>query len=141
MIIRGIGYRAYIISNDYSGVALNKPDNIGFVQQDSVSRSEASCLWNQISSLELVFSRYLIIRAGHTTDYYLGVPSSIGVKVCKKDRKLCIFGSAKAGVYSLSRDIIKYRQPSVYTGRGIREKQGVFIRKAGKKDKQKGKSF
>ena len=37
--------------------------------------------------------------------------------------------------------IKNYRQPSVYTGRGLRTKKGVLVRKAGKKDKQKGKAF
>jgi ribosomal protein L6P/L9E len=113
MIIRGIGYRAYFIIND-----------IPFHNNN-----------------EYKFSKYLLIRAGHTSDLYLGISNSINVKISKKDRKLVIYSHSKEEVSSIYSKIIKYREPSVYTGRGIRTKGKKVIRKAGKKDKQKGKSY
>src|SRR5688572_13650154 len=112
MIIRGIGYRAYYIIND-----LNLNDG------------------------EFKFSKYLLIRAGHTADLYVGIPDNIFIKINKKDRKLVISGNSKILVTSIHSKIINYRGPSIYTGRGIRTKGSIPVRKAGKKDKQKGKSY
>ncbi len=114
MIIRGIGYRAYYIVNDnYS----NTIDN------------------------EFSYSKYLLIRAGHTSDLYVGLPNNIHIKISKKDRKLVVFGPSKGLVSLIHNNIINYRKPSVYTGRGIRTKGNKPMRKAGKKDKQKGKAY
>jgi ribosomal protein L6P/L9E len=113
MIIRGIGYRAYYISNDL-------------------------CINND---QEFLYSKYLLIRAGHTSDLYIGLPKTISIKISKKDRKLVIYGPSKILVSAIHKKIVTYRKPSVYTGRGIRTKGSKPIRKAGKKDKQKGKAY
>jgi ribosomal protein L6P/L9E len=112
LIIRGIGFRAKFVINDVED-----------------------------KNNEFQFSKYLIIRAGHTTDLYVGIPPNINIKISKKDRKLVIFGRSKVAVMALYKKISNYREPSAYTGRGIRTKGTKPIRKAGKKDKQKGKSF
>jgi len=82
-----------------------------------------------------------VVRAGHSTDLYLPLPNDIFAKTSKKDRKLVIYGFDKQQVNNLARVIFNYRPPSVYTGRGIRRKHLKPIRKAGKKDKQKGRVF
>jgi ribosomal protein L6P/L9E len=87
------------------------------------------------------YAKYLIINAGHTENLHQSLPVTLRSKTTKKDRKLTIFSSFKSEVSYLSKLVIQYRQPSVYTGRGIREKGTRVLRKAGKKDKQKGKSF
>ena len=121
MIIRGIGYRAFLVVNDFS-------------------RNENAEEQNHLF-YEFPYNRYLIIRAGHTDDMYQALPSILFVKISKKDRKLVIFSRSLLCVKQLSKYVIKYRLPSVYTGRGVRSKGIKHIRKAGKKDKQKGKAF
>jgi len=112
MIIRGIGYRAYYIKTFVS-------DNL----------------------YEFQYSSYLIVRAGHTADLYQPIPQTINIYVGKKDRKLVVRGRHRSQVSYLAVTIANYRLPSVYTGRGIRIKGLKILRKAGKKDKQKGKAF
>jgi len=93
------------------------------------------------TSIEFPYARYLVIRAGHTKDLYLPLLEGVYIKTSKKDRKMVIYGPNKQQINNLARAIFNYRQPSVYTGRGIRRKHLKPIRKAGKKDKQKGKAF
>jgi len=59
----------------------------------------------------------------------------------KKDRKLVIISEDKILAGNLARFVHLYRAPSVYTGRGVRMKHLKPLRKAGKKDKQRGKAF
>lgn len=125
MIIRGIGYRAFLLVND-------------FVNQ---TKEVMVPVVNKTIETEFLYSRYLLIRAGHTTDLYQGVPESITIKTSKKDRKLIISGPDKSLVNYLAMKVVSYRKPSVYTGRGVRLKKAKQIRKAGKQDKQKGKGF
>ncbi len=118
LIIRGIGYRAYLLINDtYIGNKFNQ------------------------TIKEYTNNRYLQIRAGHTLDLCLPLPSNIRIKILKKDRKLVVASSSKQNVTYFVRKLLDYRGPSAYTGRGIRIKGSIPLRKAGKKDKQKGKSF
>lgn len=112
-IIRGIGYRANLIEND---------------------------LVNTISK-EFPYSRYLLVRAGHSAVAFHAIPDYIGIKTIKKDRKLTIYGPSKSQVFAFAQVIYNLRPPSVYTGRGIRYKKGVHRRKAGKKDVRKGRFF
>ena len=113
MVIRGIGYRAFYIINDID----NEENN------------------------DIKFSRYLVIRAGHTRDLCVGLPRGIVIKISKKERKLVISGNSKSLVSKVAKSIVNYRKPSVYTGRGVRVKGKKQLRKAGKKDKQKGKAY
>jgi len=121
MIIRGIGYRVYHICND---------NNLG-----------VNSTFNYSINTEFPNTSYLIVRAGHTTDLYQPIPAIIGIKISKKDRKLVIFCTRHSRVNYWANIIANYRRPSVYTGRGIRLKGVKITRKAGKKDKQKGKAF
>lgn len=131
MIIRGIGYRAFYVINDYGGQGADA---------NLYTNAELGNLANVVAA-ECIYRRFLVIRAGHTTDLYYGIPPGLFVRVLKKDRKLVIFGQSAAGVSYFSKVVSLYRLPSAYTGRGIRYKHIKPIRKAGKKDKQKGKSF
>jgi len=83
----------------------------------------------------------LIVRAGHTKDLYQPTPEGIFLKSSKKNKKLVVYGKDKAELGRFVTDLVRYRKPSVYTGRGIRYKLLKVIRKAGKKDKQKGRAF
>jgi ribosomal protein L6P/L9E len=116
VIIRGIGYRAFYLQNDFS---------------TRVFRG----LWG------FIFNSYLVLRAGHTSDVYVGLPAGLTCYIIKKDRKLVFISRSKGYTNYLATALIRYRPPSVYTGRGLRTKKLAVIRKAGKKDKQKGKSF
>jgi hypothetical protein len=69
------------------------------------------------------------------------VPVNFSLKVSKKDRKLVLVAGHKSNLGCFVNRIIKYRSPSIYTGRGVRTKHKIQPRKSGKKDKQKGKTF
>lgn len=124
IIIRGIGYRAFNITND-------------FINQSIKNKN----LFLNITENEFIYNNYLILRAGHTLDLYIGLANGIKCFITKKDRKLVLISNCKENINYLSIIIANYRRPSVYTGRGLRTKKGILIRKAGKKDKQKGKAF
>ena len=113
VIIRGIGYRAFYLQNDFNTSVFQ-----GFI-----------------------FNSYLVLRAGHTSDVYVGLPAGLTCYITKKDRKLVFISGSKGCTNYLATLLIRYRSPSVYTGRGLRTKKLAVTRKAGKKDKQKGKSF
>jgi hypothetical protein len=157
MIIRGIGYRTFFIENDFliakgeqelktSSLNFSNFDQRAVYDRDNAhitprdSEEDDIHYWAR-ASLEFPYSRYLVVRAGHTEDLYLPLEKNVFIKTSKKDRKMIIYGPNKQQVNNLARSIFNYRPPSVYTGRGIRRKHLKPIRKEGKKDKQKGKSF
>ena len=140
MIIRGIGYRAFYVKNDF--VKGNLVGNKDGRSEIAITEQKSAAVDQPFSvHLEYPYSKYLIIRAGHTTDLYQPIPIGIFIKTLKKDRKLVVYGRNQTSVNYISKQIAQYRIPSVYTGRGIRFKRQKIIRKAGKKDKQKGKVF
>ena len=102
---------------------------------------DSTDVFNDTQKIELPYTKYLLLRAGHSLDLYQGVPSNIQIKTTKKDRKLVVAGSSKSAVGNFSKFLMEYRTPSAYTGRGVRVKKVKPVRKAGKKDKQKGKVF
>lgn len=115
LVFRGIGYRATYIVNK---------------------------LQNKASGL-FKYKRYLLIRAGHTIELVLPMAETVFAKVKKKERKLILYGENKQLINFFASSVLKYRKPSLYTGRGIREKHIKVIRKI-RKDKQKqkkGKKF
>ena len=142
LIIRGIGYRAFALANDL----LNKEVlSVNFVESlrpvYTNQELDESQEFTQVGNFEFFSARYLVIRAGHTRD--LSLPLQAGV-ICitrKKDRKLVIASENKVLSSNLARLVHLYRAPSVYTGRGVRLKHTKPLRKAGKKDKQRGKAF
>lgn len=95
---------------------------------------------DNIPSKEFPYTRYLILRVGHSFNLYKPIPNYIGVRISHKDRKLVVYGASKEQVSNYARVIFKLRPPSVYTGRGIRIKKGNHRRKLGKKDIRKGKA-
>lgn len=134
-IIRGIGYRVFVINNDFIS-----PTQPTLVHPCFVHSIKDYALLNSVP-FEIPCTRYLVVRAGHTSDLYLPLSPSIFVKAAKKDRKITVYGTSKQEVQNLILYIYNYRQPSAYTGRGVRLKHIKPIRKVGKKDKQKGKAF
>jgi len=138
MIIRGIGYRAFYLKNDLASASTAKKN---ILVSASISFSQDIELNNHILQNEFLYNKYLVVRAGHTLDLIQPLPKELYIKTLKKDRKLIIFGQNKNLVNKFASNIYAYRKPSVYTGRGIRRKQIKQLRKEGKKDKQKGKSF
>ena len=100
---------------------------------------QADVIDNHENSNEFPYSRYLVLRVGHSFLIYKSIPNYIGVKVSKKDRKVVIYGANKELASNFAKEIFKLRPPSVYTGRGIRIKKGLHRRKLGKKDIRKGK--
>jgi hypothetical protein len=131
LFIRGIGYRMFIMEQprvseqSFSHAFLYKKDN-----------KESFGVFNEFKN-----KKYLILRAGHSTDLIQPIPKNIFVKALKKDRKLVVFGRNKNIVSNFCRYLRVYRLPSVYTGRGIKQKYIKVLKKIGKKDKQKGKIF
>lgn len=136
IIIRGIGYRVFLLEND-----LLNTNAIATIKTSYINSIKKDCIEFETAAIELINTRYLIIRAGHTTDLYIPLKPSIFIKTAKKERKITIYGKNKQEVQDLVLKIYNYRRPSAYTGRGIRLKHIKPIRKVGKKDKQKGKSF
>lgn len=100
---------------------------------------QADIIDNFQASSEFPYSRYLLLRVGHSFLIYKSIPSYVGIKVSKKDRKVVVYGINKEQVANFAKEIFKLRPPSVYTGRGIRIKKGSHRRKLGKKDIRKGK--
>lgn len=115
-ILRGIGYQASVIENN-------------FIKKNYFS----------FDLLDFPYTRYLLLRVGHSFCLYVPVPLYIGIKVKYKDRKIIIYGPYKNHIFNFSSYIFKYRRPSVYTGRGIRAKGYIHVRKLGKKDIRKGR--
>ncbi len=95
----------------------------------------------QVGSFEFSKYRYLVVRAGHTRDISIPLHNLVTCATRKKDRKLIIASKDKILSANLSKQVHNYRAPSVYTGRGVRIKHIKPLRKAGKKDKQRGKAF
>jgi ribosomal protein L6P/L9E len=142
LIVRGIGYRAFALKNDIMG---NASTSTAFANSTrplftGLDLDDVQEL-NQVSAFEFPANKYLSVRAGHTRDLYLPVHSSIRCLTSKKDRKLTILSANKILAANLAKTVHLYRAPSVYTGRGVRVKHVRPIRKAGKKDKQKGRAF
>jgi len=95
LIIRGIGYRAFAVSNDFAG----KSGIQSFVEarrpiHTNHHASEANTVSN-LAKFELLASRYLIVRAGHTRDLSLPLPHEINCRTLKKDRKLIVSSRSK----------------------------------------------
>lgn len=144
-MIRGIGYRFFYAENDFiliknemsaaQKVRTGPHSFLANETHDDDELEELPTYWDSTAS-EFQHSRYLIVRAGHSTDLYVPLPPGVFVKTSKKDRKLTIYSAAKQEVYNLARQIYDYRRPSPYTGRGIRRKQIRVLRKIGKRDKQ-----
>ena len=142
LIVRGIGYRAFAIKNDIAGPVSSVALFISstrplFTESDLDGAQELS----QTCAFEFPADRYLSVRAGHTRDLYLPLNSAVKCTTSKKDRKLVILSADKILCANLAKTVHLYRSPSVYTGRGVRIKHIRPIRKAGKKDKQKGRAF
>ena len=135
IIIRGIGYRAFFIKSSINIDSSQLNVKLNLQHNNNIKDLYYSNL------LEYPYSKYLIIRAGHTKDFYQGISYQISIKTLKKDRKLVIYSSNLSLLNYIAAIIRKYRKPNTYTGRGIRFKQTYLLRKAGKKDKQKGKAF
>lgn len=142
LIVRGIGYRSFALKNDLvtplnsTRVFVNSTRPI-FTERDLDTPQEL----NQAAIFEFPASRYLSVRAGHTKDLYLPLSTAVRCLTSKKDRKLVILSANKVLAANLAKTVHLYRAPSVYTGRGVRIKHIRPIRKAGKKDKQKGRAF
>lgn len=142
LIVRGIGYRAFALKNDLLGLVNNAPAFISTTRPvftDSIFDDAQEI--TQASIFEFPATRYLSVRAGHTRDLYLPLKTEVKCLTSKKDRKLAILSSDKILAANLAKTVHLYRAPSVYTGRGVRIKHERPIRKAGKKDKQKGRAF
>ncbi len=141
LIVRGIGYRAFALKNDLLGIISSQSfiNSTRLVFTD-FTLDEAQEM-SQAAALELPADRYLCIRAGHTADLYTPINVGIDCITSKKDRKLAIVSTDKRLASNLAKIVHLYRSPSVYTGRGVRIKHVRPVRKAGKKDKQKGRAF
>lgn len=142
LIVRGIGYRAFALKNDLLKFI---GSNSAFINSTrplftDYTMDEAQEV-NQVSAFEFPGTRYIAVRAGHTRDLYLPLGVSVKCITSKKDRKLAILSADKIISANLAKTVHLYRPPSVYTGRGVRIKHARPIRKAGKKDKQKGRAF
>lgn len=143
LIVRGIGYRAFALKNDITKAANNiNKDFVNYTRPvfTNLELDESQEI-SQVSRFEFPTAYYLSVRAGHTKDLYLPLHPALRCITSKKDRKLAILCDNKILPANLARTVYVYRRPSVYTGRGVRIKHDRPIRKAGKKDKQKGRAF
>jgi ribosomal protein L6P/L9E len=85
---------------------------------------------------------YLSVSAGHDYTCTFCIPTLINVRVTKKNRRLLIYGPNKNLVMLFANQIYKLRPPSAYTGRGVRQKRIIVVRKKTKKQRKtkRGKS-
>ena len=143
LIVRGIGYRAFVLKNSF--LQFGRPSLLEPVLMRPMHTrdDEPNTLQeiNQVGAFEFTNAEYAVIRAGHTRDMYLPLQEGVRGATSKKDRKLVISSNNRALAANLVKQIYAYRPPSVYTGRGVRIKHAKPVRKAGKKDKQKGRAF
>ena len=143
LIVRGIGYRAFALTNTLLSKTKLAPafteNSRPVYSGDDNGPMEKE--FTQAALYEFTNSKYLVVRAGHTRDMCLPVRGSVTCSVSKKDRKLTIASANKIYTANLAREVYSYRPPSAYTGRGVRIKHGRPARKAGKKDKQRGRAF
>ena len=141
--MRGIGYRSFAIANDLHSInALNY--NFLMQQRQIYASDEPStpvAEFSKIVSFDLQNRNYLMLRAGHTNDLCLPLNPAARAVNSKKNRKLVVISNVHSISSNMAKQLWTYRRPSVYTGRGVRLKHIKPIKKAGKKDKQKGKAF
>lgn len=143
-VIRGIGYRATIITNEWDSDFIPVNSEVlataqpFFCEYGDLDQPDS---WSNIYGKEFPYQRYILIRAGHSVPSYIPIPNGLGVRVSKKDRKLSLYGSSVDQVSVFARSIFMLRPPSVYTGRGIRLKGLKPRRKLGKKDVRKGRYY
>jgi len=121
LVIRGIGFRAQLLSNDL----------IKFDQ--NILDSKYFCIYFK----EFQYKKYLIIRAGHSIELIQPIPNNIIIKINKKNRKISISGQNKQSITNFTKKLYFYRPPSAYTGRGIRQKHIKVLRKIGKRDSKR----
>ena len=142
LIVRGIGYRAFALKNDlFSKINLSPTFAENFRPVYSGEGPSTERELTEVALRELTNTKYLVVRAGHTRDICLPVNKMVSCAVNKKDRKLTIASTSLVLAANLTKIVYNYRPPSVYTGRGVRVKHERPVRKAGKKDKQRGRAF
>jgi len=141
--MRGIGYRSFAIVNDFHSIKLLNYDFL--MQQRQIYANDELPTsvheFSKIVSFDLQNRNYLMLRAGHTNDLCLPLNSAAKAVNSKKNRKLVVISNVQGISSNTAKQLWTYRRPSVYTGRGVRIKHVKPIKKAGKKDKQKGKAF
>lgn len=124
VLVRGIGFRIQ-----------------GFENRAPFFERERRALSQVGAENDFLYTKYLVAKAGHTKDLIRPLSNKIGVRISKKNRKVVVFSQSKSLASLFARDLFNYMKPSLYTGRGIRQKYVRVRRKLGKKDKQKGKIF
>jgi hypothetical protein len=141
LIARGIGYRTFTLKNP---LLFEKKLSEAFVEDKRpvyTADAERVSEVDRTPSIEFNASRYVIVRAGHTKDLCAPLHKMIQCVTGKKERKLAVGSRNAVLAMNLLSKLHKYRAPSAYTGRGVRIKHEKPLRKAGKKDKQKGRAF
>lgn len=156
LIVRGIGYRVLFHQNslaapnsleneiDVSNAAWNKnapvgrkrtinPITLEFLLDHNIK------LWSWIYSETKNFSRVLELGLGHAFDQCVGLAGEVALHQRKKNRKLIFSSWQNYELKNITRRFFDHRQPSVYTGRGVRRKKIKPRKKLGKKDARKGK--
>jgi len=121
LIIKGIGYKSFYLLTDSNNRNKKLISKKLREHNDSMLCENALLAWNLVKKHEFIFNKYLVIRAGHTTDLVQPIPPNTFIKIKKKERKLIIFGTNKQLVNNLSKKLYEYRPPSAYTGRGIKK--------------------
>jgi len=130
-IIDEIDVNPEVVATDlesYDRIRLDDDHHLEVSVVPELNESVDYCLW---------YTKYLIIRAGHSVDQILPIDQNIHLKVSKKERKLIIFGWNKSIINNFVNRIFNYRRPSAYTGNGIRRKHYTVIRKGGKEKDRK----
>jgi ribosomal protein L6P/L9E len=142
LIVRGIGYRAFVLSNSFLRQRSSQTSELLSMRPlyTEVEQNDLQSI-NQVGVLEFTGAKYVVIRAGHTRDLCIPLQVNLRGITSKKDRKLVIASKNNSEAANLAKYVYAYRPPSVYTGRGVRVKHAKPVRKAGKKDKQKGRAF
>ena len=104
LIMRGIGYRVFLVKNSFNK---NKRYKNSFLYtlrplcNDSNNESEFSYMFGY----DFCYSRYLLIRAGHTKDSYRPLIPVNSALTSKKDRKLVVINNNKIVLADIAKQL------------------------------------
>jgi hypothetical protein len=102
--MRGIGYRSFVILNDFHFANLLNYDFLA-LQRQVYTNSELTDAkeFSKAANFDFTSQNYLMLRAGHTSDLHLPLSSVIKVANSKKNRKLTIVSSISSIVSNITK--------------------------------------
>lgn len=121
LVIRGIGYRAYVVYNELVYNVPTPSEDVGVEDEDQTLLSNNS------------WPRYIFVRVGQSYPTYMPLWQGLGVRKKRRGRKLVLYGFNRHAVTAMRDLIYSFKKPDIFTGRGIRLKGHKYRRKLGKR--------